>query len=272
VKRPRSLGLRTDLIFFGGDHPDDGRIEDRADHLVLSTPRNPTFYWGNFLLFEAPPAVGDGERWESLFREAFTDQSQATHRAYAWDGTSGERGAANEELAGFEVFDLSVLTCSDPVDPGVSGIEVRALEGDEDWRLALELQIEGRDPCHAPATYNPFKTNQMAAYRRLAERGRGAWYGAFIEGRMVADLGIFTDGQGLGRYQAVETQRDFRRRGVARTLVHRAGRAALERADVETLVIVADADGGPRRVYEAVGFREVERQVAANRWEGMPGA
>jgi hypothetical protein len=43
----KSLGYRTDLIF----PTFDGEIIDRGDYLVIRTPKNPTFYWGNFLLF-----------------------------------------------------------------------------------------------------------------------------------------------------------------------------------------------------------------------------
>lgn len=54
----RSLGYRTDLIFPAFD----GQITDRGDYLVVRTPSNPTFYWGNFLLFDRPPGDGDFER------------------------------------------------------------------------------------------------------------------------------------------------------------------------------------------------------------------
>src|SRR3990172_6867910 len=60
---PRSLAWRTDLIF----PRFDGEILDRGRYLVIRTPSNPTFYWGNFLLFDGPPAPGDDEPWPPLF-------------------------------------------------------------------------------------------------------------------------------------------------------------------------------------------------------------
>lgn len=47
----RSLGYRTDLLF----PRFDGEVIDRGDYTVIRTPSNPTFYWGNFLLFDQPP-------------------------------------------------------------------------------------------------------------------------------------------------------------------------------------------------------------------------
>ena len=43
----RSLGLRTDLVLLrlGGSV-----VEHHDDHVVVRTPDNPTYWWGNFLL------------------------------------------------------------------------------------------------------------------------------------------------------------------------------------------------------------------------------
>ena len=60
-----SLGYRTDLALLrlGGS-----TIEDRGDHLVVRSPYNPTFYWGNFLLLEHVPAPA----WNEDDRVAFS--------------------------------------------------------------------------------------------------------------------------------------------------------------------------------------------------------
>ena len=60
----RSLGHQTDLIF----PRFDGLILDRGDYLVICTPANPAFYWGNFLLFAAPPCQGDLVRWRQAVK------------------------------------------------------------------------------------------------------------------------------------------------------------------------------------------------------------
>ena len=59
----QSLGYRTDLIF----PKFDGQILDRGKYLVILTPTNPTYYWGNFLLFANPPDKGDLENWKAIF-------------------------------------------------------------------------------------------------------------------------------------------------------------------------------------------------------------
>ena len=58
-----SLVYETNLIF----HRLEGEVADRGDYLCIRTPANPTFYWGNLLIFKAPPRAGDLARWEALF-------------------------------------------------------------------------------------------------------------------------------------------------------------------------------------------------------------
>lgn len=52
--QPTSLGYRTDLIF----HRFEGEVTDRGHYLVIHTPSNPSYRWGNLLIFDAPPEAG----------------------------------------------------------------------------------------------------------------------------------------------------------------------------------------------------------------------
>ena len=53
VMHIRSLGFRTDLRLLEITGSD---IEDRGTHLVIRTPANPTYFWGNFLLLNSSPS------------------------------------------------------------------------------------------------------------------------------------------------------------------------------------------------------------------------
>jgi predicted GNAT family acetyltransferase len=112
----------------------------------------------------------------------------------------------------------------------------------------------------------------MRGYRRLAEAGRGAWFGAFLDGRIVADLGVYRDPDlPLARFQSVGTHPDFRRRGICGTLVQQASAFALSRMAVETLVMLADEEYHAARIYESVGFRPVEYIASVlRRYEAPP--
>jgi hypothetical protein len=44
-----------------------------------------------------------------------------------------------------------------------------------------------------------FIEGRTAAVRRLVDAGHGVWFGAFLDGRLAAQLGLFTDGRGVAR-------------------------------------------------------------------------
>src|SRR5512136_2547675 len=102
-----SLGYRTDLIFpcF------DGLILDHGNYLVIRTPSNPTFYWGNFLLFADPTGEGDLEEWKALFAREIGTPPEVRHFAFGWDSVQGETGMVQPFLdAGFNLSRSIVLT------------------------------------------------------------------------------------------------------------------------------------------------------------------
>ena len=62
--RIKSLGFRTDValrVLEGAE------VIDRGDHLVVRSPDNPGFWWGNFLLLDAPPGRGTADAWLARF-------------------------------------------------------------------------------------------------------------------------------------------------------------------------------------------------------------
>ena len=69
TERVVSLGFRTDLML---RRMAGSIIVEHAAHLVVRTPANPRFWWGNFVLFDGPPGQDDGRRWLAVFAEAFS--------------------------------------------------------------------------------------------------------------------------------------------------------------------------------------------------------
>jgi predicted GNAT family acetyltransferase len=95
----------------------------------------------------------------------------------------------------------------------------------------------------------------------MSEAGLGKRFGAFLEGKLVADLGIYTS-NGIGRFNEVATHRNFRRQGLCGTLVYQAALAAFESMHVQILVMEADEDYHAAAIYESVGFKPSQRMVA----------
>jgi ribosomal protein S18 acetylase RimI-like enzyme len=259
----RSLAYRTDLIF----PRFDGVVLDKGDYLVVKTPENPSFMWGNFLLFPHAPTQGDLERWRDLFRQEFGMGPR--HMAFGIDET-GDRPAGLEPFAqaGFSL-DESVVLATDAArePPKLNGeATVRPLRSPSEWDAALENQLRYRPPSFEEASYCTFKTKQMQRYRRMAEAGLGHWFGAFVDGVLAADLGVFVE-NGLARYQSVGTRPEYRRRGLAGTLVYRAAEYMRAHFGAHTLVIVADKGSVAADIYRSVGFDDVEKQYGLIWWD-----
>ena len=262
--RIRSLGYRTDLIF----PRFEGIVEDRGDCVVVRTPSNPGYYWGNFLLFARPPDADSLAVWTRRFREEIASVQPARHVTLGWDSPEGEAGAVEPFLAqGFALAENAVLTAETLVPPRRcnADVEIRPLAEDSEWAQALENHVAIRGGAFSEAEYRPFKARQLARYRRMTDAGLGAWFGAFIGARLVADLGVFTDGT-LARYQQVGTHPEFRNRGICGTLVYESAQYARKRLGAERLVMLADEHYHAGRIYEALGFRRTERQLGLERW------
>tara|TARA_R110002167_G_scaffold45324_3_gene136302 strand:- start:99841 stop:100638 length:798 start_codon:yes stop_codon:yes gene_type:complete len=262
----KSLGYRTDLIFSAFD----GEIIDRGHYLVVRTPNNPGFYWGNYLLFDQPPSEGDYQRWQSLFAKEIGKPPQTTHQTFGWDSTTDEQGVIAPFLDnGYQIERSVVLVARQLSAPtqSVQGLTVRPLLVDEDWKQSLENQMACREPEFTEANYRVFKERQVGRYRAMTRAGKGAWFGAFLGDRLVADLGVFNDNR-LGRYQSVQTHPEFRRQGIARCLLYEAGIHAFDHFGIERLVIVADADSSAERLYKASGFEVEEQQIGIMKFRG----
>ena len=288
-----SLGFRTDValrVLEGAE------VTDRGDYLVVRSPDNPDFWWGNFLLLAGWPAPGTADSWLARFAAEFplarhvtlgvdsAGEDGAGEDGAGEDGAgedgAGEDGAGEDSAgmdsvhdsgvipadflaAGLEPQRDTVLTCAavgPPPHPSAEA-EIRRLESDADWQQSVDLTVR----CFGPGESRDYLEDRTAVRRRLTMAGRGAWFGAFAGGRLLAQLGLFDAGDGYARYQHVETAPEARRRGLAGTLVWHAGRYGREVLGASTFVIVADPADVAIRVYRACGFADRQRQFGFER-------
>jgi ribosomal protein S18 acetylase RimI-like enzyme len=256
-----SLGYRTDLMVRALE---GSEIVDHFGYVSVRTPANPAFWWGNFLLLPARAAQGEAGQWLSLFTAEFP---AAAHVALGLDVTDD----AGADLAGFVAAGLdvrreTVLTApalGEPPHPNRAAV-LRQLAGDDDWRQSARLQALCDAEDGLPAS-QAFTEARNAARRGLAEAGHGAWFGAFLDGELVSQLGVFSGRTSIARYQNVGTHPGARRQGLAGTLVCHAARYAIGYLGAKTLVIVADPREPAIRVYRSVGFADRETQVSMQR-------
>jgi GNAT superfamily N-acetyltransferase len=257
-----SLGFRTDLMLrrLAG-----ASVVDRGEYLVIRTAQNPGFYWGNFVL--ARVDLENAARWLSVFAAEFPE---AEHVAIGLDGADAGTRLDAYRQSGLTTDVSTVLTATRLVPPRHPRPEavLRPLERDDDWAQALALRLSIDDD--VSAAHRLFCERKLAESRRLADEGHGAWFGAFVHGRMRCGLGIYADGTGPARYQSVETDPDFRGLGLSSWLVFGAGGHGLTVLGARTLVIVADPTYLAIGIYRALGFADTDRQVQVERAVSSP--
>jgi len=259
--------------------PDTSIVEDHGDHVVVRTPTNPSYHWGNFVHFRHAPAAGDRERWEAVFDDAFGAARESQHRSISWDAE--DDGAAESEFlaVGYDP-DRAVALVAEPHElvrhaRANDAVAVITLDPDGDaelWDAVTELQVEAREPGHTEQEYRTFVSQRMEDRRARFRAGDGAWVVAQLDdGTVAASCGIVVT-HGRCRFQAVDTALAHRRQGIATRLVHDAGQLAVDRFGAERLVIVAEVDYHARGMYESLGFVERERSLAVCWWPGAPNA
>lgn len=257
-----SLGYQTDfaLLQRGGSV-----IDEHDGYWVIRSPHNPTFWWGNFIFLPQPPPAEDAPRWLDVFHSEFPD---AEHIALGFDGVDGSVA----DLKAFADLGLTpegstVMTATSvhpPPRPNESAT-FRPLTSDGDWAQFVELRMACKEEYHDDAGYHEFVSAQGRTRRQMVADGYGQWWGAFEAGRLVSQMGLFKAGDGLARFQSVETHPEARGRGLAGTLVHAISRYGFDELGVHTLVMVADPDYLAIRVYRSVGFNDTETQLQVER-------
>ena len=274
-----SLGWRTDLIF----PRFDAQVIERPGYLLVRTPHNPNFWWGNFLLFDHPPAEGEATQWLALFQaEIAAPQPESRHIAFGVDAQQPFEMPTDLLRAGFTRHSGTVLTMRREAlrVPNVAlapGFRFAPLALPAQAGAAVEQQVAADAGEHLPvAGYRLVRARQMQRYGAMDRAGLGHWFGIFARAgdcgdggdsgdgadgddseQLVADCGLFRDGSGasaLGRFQSVSTHPAWRRRGLCRALIHAVCRHGFEVMGLQTLVIVADPDDVAIGLYESVGF------------------
>lgn len=229
---------------------------DRGDHLVVRSPDNPGYHWGNFVMVTDAAGRNDARRWFETFGREFP---AATHLGIGLPDTPDPTPWAEVGLA-VEADDV-LSTGSLPAQlPAPAGYTIEELTSPEHWRAGEQAELaENSATGQFPdQQFSVFLRQRGYARRRLAESGAAAFFGAFAGTRCAAQLGIVVcgpDARGrvVARFQDVLTAGQHRRRGLAGHLLGRAAAWAGARG-AQRWVIVTEPDSAAGRLYASLGF------------------
>ncbi len=181
---------------------------DRGSHLVIRTPSNPHFWWGNYLLLRSAPPAGEWQGWIAEFAREFPS---ARHVALGLDSVDGAvEDAEGLTALGFDIQVDTVLTATDLPRRAHKRplFEIRPLHSDEDWAQSVELRLSLHEGAPDPRLPKRAQT-RAREYRAVVEAGHGVWFGAFVDGVMRCGAGLFTDDSGLPGFRVWRLIRPF---------------------------------------------------------------
>ena len=252
----KSLGYQMDLAYPGFN----GQIIDRGNYLVIHTPSNPSYYWGNYLLFDRPPGPSDLARWREIFAKEIGNQPNINHEAFGWDTPSGDLGHIEPfQKAGYNLFQHNIMTTSKIIQPPHfnTNVETRSVTTDAEWEMATYCNASDSE---SPATPNARIREKMRTWQVVSQNKTGNWYGAFLQNEFAGGLGIYKVKK-IGVIDSVVTHPNFRKQGVGRSLMYQACHHALTHLGVDKLLLATSKDSDAERMYQQLGFKTVEQQV-----------
>jgi RimJ/RimL family protein N-acetyltransferase len=256
------LGWRSDVLAcsFGGE------IAPRHDCIVIRSPSNPTYYWGNCLILPTAPRDSELTYWLRRFDEEIASrQPESQHLAFGVDAALLTQPLPSWRAAGIEEFDeIAVLTlervglaATMPTVRDIPSLALRALVLPDEADLLVEAQVARRDPSFEIDGYRVYRRRAAQRMASMQAAGLGHWYGALVGDELAADCGLVHDGL-MGRFQHVGTTPAWRRRGLCRALVHHVCRHAFDTLGLQRLVMCADPHDVAIGIYRSVGFTQIE--------------
>lgn len=247
--------LRCEFIL----HRFDAEVQERPDCLVVRTPANPLYYWGNFLMLPQTPDDADLPHWLHRYQaEVAHAVPGVQHACFGFNSTPPPAEALPAwRAAGFERQDAQVLRLQRGellAPPAPRGqVVVRPIDWDRELDATLALQCSDSQG-HEPQGWRRFRQAQMQRYAAMQQAGQAEWFGAWCDGTLAADCGLLRDGPD-GRFQTVFTHPAWRRRGLCRALVHGVSQWAFD-AGLQTLWMMADPNEVAIHLYRALGYAD----------------
>lgn len=194
---------------------------------------------------------------ERLLARAEREYAHCGHRRFDIDYRTPPEFEARLALEGYIRSELLVMLLEGEPAGAAPAHDIRPLEGEEVWRAYTALHdIDWREYAERiPGSFDERSAEQMVRSRREKSPPASYWL-AYVDGEPAAYVASWPGTDGVGIVEDLFTHPDYRRRGLATALVQR-GVAHCRANGAGPVVIVADPDDTPKRMYAAMGFRPV---------------
>jgi RimJ/RimL family protein N-acetyltransferase len=270
-------GWRSEFI----RHRFDAQVTEQPDCIVVRTPSNPTYYWGNCLVLPKAPADQDLAFWAARF-DALVVQGQplSLHVAIGVDAEFQEETLPSWCAAGFEIGVNHVLRMRAAEWPGAvarvdadrastPALLIRPIAFPDEVEAIVELECLDDMPFEIEG-YRRYRHQQFFSHAKMHAAGCLQWFGVWANGVLVGCCGLLRDrpfvldeadsgvATARGRFQHVLTHPQWRGRGVCTALIRAVTSYAFGHWRVAELLLLAEPEEAAIRIYKRLGYTTIE--------------
>jgi ribosomal protein S18 acetylase RimI-like enzyme len=263
-------GWRSEFI----RHQFDAQVLERSDCIVVRTPANPSYYWGNCLVLPRAPLDTELAYWRGRFDEEITQHQPACqHVAMGVDQADEGQDLPAWRADGFEIHRTRLLglragelRVADK--PPQGRVVVRAIAFPGEVNTIIDLECLDDMPFELSG-YRRYRQAQFERHARMHAAGQLQWFGLWCDGTLAACCGLMRAAAlpgALARFQHVFTHPQWRRRGLCTALVTAASQYAQQQWQAEQVLLMADPSEVAIHLYKSLGYSEVESHWSLQRF------
>jgi GNAT superfamily N-acetyltransferase len=262
-------GWRTGFLV----HGPEALISERETMIVLRTPSNPNYYWGNCLVLPQAPRDEDLLHWLAVFdAEIGALQPASRHVTIGINDLYRDEPMPSWRAAGFELHIESVMRLlpgelRPPTKPPQGEVLVRPIDFASEVPAIVELECQEEGPFE-PAGYRRHRYVRFERYAQMHAEARLQWFGVWCDGVLAASCGLMrerAEAASVARFQHVFTHPAWRRRGLCSALVQQVSRYAFDQWQVGEIYMLADVGDVAIHIYRALGYRDQESEWSLQR-------
>jgi len=186
-----------------------------------------------------------------------------TRQSFCCPGGSPDRLTVFRDH-GYDVRSLGVMQWQ-PSTKDKPLHSIRVLSDAADWHAATALRYSMHAAGMTAHEFQRFTQRRMEIYRAACEAGLGQWYGVFVQNNLVSTCGIMCPYGHLARFRLVLTHPRYRHNGYASSLIYGAAMHAQDVFRPTAILIAAERQSPAQRLYEKLGFQEVQTAFQVTR-------
>ena len=182
----------------------------------------------------------------------------AKHRRFDVDYRTPPEFVARLTLEGYEREDglLSLLE-GELLGPPPKEFDIRPLETEADWEAYWELMLQDwREHIARQKRKVSDKIGRQMFDTKRLKQPPVQYFMAYVEDKPVAYFNSWAGIDGVGQVEDLFTLQKFRKRGIARALIHHCVADARAKG-AGPVIIAADPKDTPKRIFAGMGFRPV---------------